>query len=84
MDSRLEELERFDRWLLSRTHWELRQIALLLALAINIPQAWILCRMPLDTDAVISVFRKATAGQPQRWASAIALRRRSTVFTVEA
>ena len=57
MHSRLEELERFDRWLLSRTRWELRQITLLIALTINITQAWILSRMPLDTDAVMSVFR---------------------------
>ncbi len=57
MHSRLEELERFDRWLLSRTRWELRQIALLIALTINVPQPWILLRMPLDTDAVMSVFR---------------------------
>ena len=57
MRARLEGLERFDRWLLSRTRWELRQIAMLIALAINIPQAWILSRMPFDTDAVMSVFR---------------------------
>ena len=57
MHTRLAELERFDRWLLSRTRWELRQIAMLIALAINIPQAWILSRMPFDTDAVMSVFR---------------------------
>ena len=57
MHSRLEALERFDRWLLSRPRWQLRQIALLIALTINIPQAWIVFLMPLLTDAVLSVFR---------------------------
>jgi len=57
MHSRLEGLERFDLWLLSRPRWQLRQIALLIALTINIPQALILSVMPLLTDAVLSVFR---------------------------
>jgi hypothetical protein len=57
MCSRLERLEQLDRWLLSRTPWELLQIALLVALTINIPQVWILSRMPLDTDFVLSAFR---------------------------
>jgi hypothetical protein len=57
MHSRLEALERFDRWLLSRPRWQLRQIALLIALTINIPQALILSQMALDTDVVASVFR---------------------------
>ena len=51
MHSRLEELERFDRWLLSMTQWELRQVALLVALAVNVPQVWLSSQIPFDMDA---------------------------------
>ena len=57
MHSRLEGLERFDLWLLSRPRWQLRQIALLIALTINITHAWILSLVPPLTDAVLWVFR---------------------------
>jgi hypothetical protein len=47
-DPRLEQLERLDRWLLSRSRVEMFQISLLLALIINIPNAWLLSRCPID------------------------------------
>ena len=47
---RLAELERFDRWLLSRTPPELRQITLLVALTTNLVNAWLLSHFPLVMD----------------------------------
>ena len=55
MHSRLRELERFDRWLLSITQWELRQVALLVALAVDVPQVWLSSQIPPDMDAVTPV-----------------------------
>ena len=49
-NTRLEELERFDRWLLSRTPTELRQIILLVALTTNLLNAWLLTHFPLVID----------------------------------
>ena len=47
---RLEELERFDRWLLLRTPTELRQIILLVALTTNLLNAWLLSYLPIVMD----------------------------------
>jgi hypothetical protein len=49
-NTRLEELERFDRWLLSRTPTELRQIVLLVALTTNLLNAWLLSYFPVVID----------------------------------
>jgi len=47
---RLAELDRFDRWLLSRTPTELRQIILLVALTTNLLNAWLLSYLPVVMD----------------------------------
>ena len=65
MHSKLEGLGRLDHWLLSRTRWELRQIALLIALVINVPQAWMFFRTPLDIDAGTTV--SGFKAQPPRF-----------------
>jgi len=39
LTTRLVELERIDNWLLTCGAWRLRQIALAIALAINLPNA---------------------------------------------
>jgi hypothetical protein len=54
LDPRLKELERFDRWLLSRTRTELRQIALLAALTVNFPNAWVLSHCPVAPDVAVT------------------------------
>ena len=50
MNPRLQQLDRLDGWLLSLTKWQLRQFALLLGLAINFPNAWLLARCPSAFD----------------------------------
>jgi len=52
MDPRLDQLDRIDRWLLSQSKWELRRIALLIALTLNVPVAWAESRMPVDLDSI--------------------------------
>ena len=54
MDPRLEHLERLDRWLLSRGKWELRGIALLIALVLNVPIAWAESRLEVDPSTISS------------------------------
>jgi hypothetical protein len=54
IDPRLKELERFDRWLLSRTRIELRQMALLAALTVNFPNAWVLSHCPVAPDVALN------------------------------
>jgi len=41
-------LERIDRWLLSLSGWQLRHLALLLGLILNVPTAWASFRLPFD------------------------------------
>ena len=48
--SRLGELERMNNWLLALSAWRLRRLALLIALAINVPNAWTLYRSGPDTE----------------------------------
>jgi hypothetical protein len=52
MEPRLDQLDRVDRWLLSQSRWQLRRIALLIALTINVPVAWAESRMPVDLDTM--------------------------------
>ena len=52
MDPKLNRLDRLDRWLLSQSKWELRRIALLIALMINVPVAWAESRMPVDLATI--------------------------------
>ena len=47
-DPRLRHLDQMDHWLLPRSKWGLRQLALLLALLINVPVAWASSRLPYD------------------------------------
>ena len=49
-NTRLEELERIDLWLLSRTPTELHQITLLVALTTNLLNAWLLSYFPVALD----------------------------------
>ena len=58
--SRAAELERLDNWLLARSAWRLRQLALLIALAINVPNAWSLFRAASGPD-VASIQGRADA-----------------------
>jgi hypothetical protein len=44
----LDPLNRLDRWLLSLSPWQIRQLALLLALLLNLPVAWASFRLPCD------------------------------------
>ena len=62
--SRLGELERMNNWLLALSAWRLRRLALLIALAINVPNAWTLYRSGPDqelhhgvTDLVVRFIR---------------------------
>jgi hypothetical protein len=50
IDPRLQELERLNRWLLSRTRTELRQMAVMVALIVNFPNAWMLSHSPVAPD----------------------------------
>jgi hypothetical protein len=61
IDPRLKELERLDRWLLSRTRTELRQMALLVAMAVNFPNAWVLSHSPAAPDVAVTT---AMVGEP--------------------
>jgi hypothetical protein len=50
MNQRLYQLDRLDAWLLSLTKWQLRQLALMLGMTINLPNAWLLSRCPYTPD----------------------------------
>ena len=43
--------EHVDAWLLSLTKWQLRQLALIIALTINIPNAWLMEHCTYAFDA---------------------------------
>jgi hypothetical protein len=55
IDPRLDELEQFDHWLLSRTRTELCQMAWLVALTINLLNAWLLSHFPVAMDDAIDI-----------------------------
>lgn len=48
----LDRLNRVDRWLLSQSKWELRRIALLIALIVNLLVAWAASRIPVDLATI--------------------------------
>ena len=52
MDRRLDQLERMDRWLLSRSRRQLRSFALLIALLVNAPIAWAEFDIPTDLAVI--------------------------------
>lgn len=52
MNPRLEQLDRVDAWLLSLTTWQLRQLALIIALTINLPNAWLMAHLPVNPATI--------------------------------